>query len=70
MSQPFDAALLFVCVGHMVRPRVIRRMLCFYFPVVTEVDVQAWSGSWLSGVGRIHMEINRDNDIIYDAVRL
>ena len=45
-------------------------MLRFYFPVATEVEVQAWSGSWLSGVGRVHMEINGDHDVIYDAVRL
>ena len=70
MSQPFGAALLFVCVGHMVRPRAIRRMLRFHFHVATEVDVQVWPGSWVSGVARAQMEINMDHGVIYDALRV
>ena len=57
---------MFVRVGHMVRPRVIRRMLRFSYGV-TEVDVQVWPGSCVFGISRIYTEVFRGHDVIYDV---
>ena len=67
--RPDRTALMFMCIGHEVTPRVVHRMLCFHLPVETQVDVQVWPGSRVSGVRRVNAASANDSDVFYDAAR-